>query len=107
MTRTPPDIKVEVIPSAEHLGELSSPVVERLLDRIDDIGDCVDAVAERLAERLANLATSPENWGLDEIELGFSLDLEAEAGVIVARAKTTAAFSVNLKWKRNAEVPAT
>ena len=30
----------------------------------------------------------------------ISLDLEAEAGVVVARAKTTAGFEVSLSWKR-------
>jgi hypothetical protein len=34
------------------------------------------------------------------VALTFSLDLEAQAGVVVAKAKTTAGFEVELTWRR-------
>lgn len=39
-------------------------------------------------------------WRLHEVGVTFSLDLEAEAGVVVARAKTSAGFEVALTWAR-------
>jgi hypothetical protein len=33
------------------------------------------------------------------VELKFSLDLEAEAAVVIAKAKTTAGFEASLSWK--------
>lgn len=34
----------------------------------------------------------------DEVEVEFGLTLEAEAGALIAKAKTQAAFTVKLKW---------
>jgi len=43
----------------------------------------------------------PSAWQLDEVAVSFSVDLEAEAGVVVAKVKTTAGFEVELKWTRS------
>jgi hypothetical protein len=98
-------IYVEVRPMldiADEEGNLAPRVVkpELLVDRIDEIGDCLRDIAMRLSQRLDELATHPENqWRLGEVELKFSLDLEAEAGVIIARTSATVGFEATLTWK--------
>lgn len=92
------DIHVEVVPAPDRRGDLAAPLVERLSDRIDDVTAAVDAIAERVAARFDRLRKARGDWALEEVSMEFSLDLEAEAGVLVARATTTAAFAVTLTW---------
>jgi hypothetical protein len=98
-----PTIHVEVRPRLEvEEGNLAPRVVkpELLLDRIDEIGDSLRDIAIKLSRRLDELAARPENrWRLGEVELKFSLDLEAEAGVIIARASGTVGFEATLTWQ--------
>jgi hypothetical protein len=69
---------------------------------VEDLGDSLNEIAEALRSRLAALAErGAEEWDLDEVELSFSLDLEAEAGVLIARASTRAGFQATLTWKRS------
>ena len=70
---------------------------ELLLNRIDEIGDSLRDIAAKLSQRLDELAAHPDNqWRLSEVELKFSLDLEAEAGVIIARTSGTVGFEATL-----------
>lgn len=96
------EIKVEVIPSGATAGDLSvRSVAENLLTRVDDIGDAVMTVAKKLQHQIAAQGPDQESgWNLSEVELTFSLDLEAEAGVVISRASTTASFEVSLTWSR-------
>jgi hypothetical protein len=98
------DIYVRVVPPPQRAGELAGTLLEKFAARVDELGASIGEIAERLRGRLeAELAAEDEgpSWMLDEVELSFSLDLEAEAGVVVAKAKTTAGFEVVLTWKRS------
>jgi|GEM_PF-2806447 len=96
-------IDVRVVPGPQHVGELSrEKSVERLKKRVHELGDSIGEIAGDLRERLdVTLADRDDSsWALDQVQLSFSLDLEAEAGVVVARAKTNAGFEVMLNWSR-------
>ena len=98
-------INVAVIPPPEAAGELSGrDLIDRFEDRVDELGVSLGQIANRLRERLDTTLSSDAGsaWELDEVELSFSLDLEAEAGVVVARAKTAAGFEATLRWSRRA-----
>lgn len=100
----PVEISVEVVLPPDRRGELGSPLVERLVDRIDDVTEAVDEIARRVAARFHQLTKAGGDWELDEVTLDFSLDIEAQAGVVVARATTSAAFAVSLKWSARKSV---
>ena len=74
---------------------------------MDELGDSIGEIAQRLREQLeADLREeAPSAWHLDEVAVSFSMDLEAEAGVVVARAKSTAGFEVSLTWTRDSSQP--
>jgi len=97
-------IKVQVVPSPAQAGQLSPGRAWEALDkRIDELGESIGEIADRLRGQLdASLAPAEERsaWHLGDVRVTFSLDLEAEAGVVVARAKTTAGFEVSLAWSR-------
>jgi ABC-type hemin transport system substrate-binding protein len=97
-------IKVQVIPSPVRAGQLSpGKTWEALESRIKELGQSIGEIANQLRSELdASLAPAaePPAWRLSDVEVTFSLDLEAEAGVVVARAKTTAGFEVSVSWKR-------
>lgn len=98
-------IYVAVVPSPEVAGELSGrDLFNRFEDRVGELGASLGRIANQLRERLdATLSSDAGSaWRLDEVELSFSLDLEAEAGVVVARAKTAAGFEATLRWSRTA-----
>jgi hypothetical protein len=98
-----PDIKVQIVPTPERAGQLAPGKTWESLDRrIDELGESIADIARRLRTRLDEglVQEDRSGWQLDEVELKFSLDLEAEAGVVVARAKTTAGFEVTLAWSR-------
>lgn len=100
--RTP--IQVVVVPDPASAGQLApGRSWEALEDRIGEIGTSVGAIATQLRERLEATLDDPAVealWRIDTVTLAFSLDLAAEAGVIVARAKTTAGFEVSITWSR-------
>lgn len=97
-------IMVQVVPSPARAGQLSpGKTWESLEKRIDELGQSIGEIADRLRTQLdASLAPPEETpaWRLGEVGVTFSLDLEAEAGVVVARAKTTAGFEISLSWTR-------
>jgi hypothetical protein len=97
------EIAVRVVPRPGQEGELAGgQLTERLSERIDELGESIAEIAKRLRGRLeAELAGEPSSdWRLGEVALNFSLDLQAEAGVVVAKAKTAAGFEVTLTWRR-------
>jgi len=96
------DIRVEVRPNAT-AGDLSRRAAkpEELLARLNDLADSLQCIAAKMSARFSEFEGPPQrDWHLDEIELKFSIDLEAEAGVIIARASTTAGFEAKLAWKK-------
>jgi Trypsin-co-occurring domain 1 len=97
------EIKVRVVPRPEQEGELAGvTLTERFAQRVDELGDSIGEIAQRLREQLETDLTeeAPSAWHLGEVAVSFSMDLEAEAGVVVARAKSTAGFEVSLTWSR-------
>jgi len=103
------NIKVRVVAGPERKGELSkSKSTEEFGKRVSELGDSIGEIANELRRKLDDALEQGEesNWGLDQIQLSFSLDLEAEAGVIVAKAKTAAGFEVQLTWSRKGDVAA-
>jgi hypothetical protein len=77
-------------------------MLERFGERVDELGGSIGEIARRLWARLdADLEEQPKSaWAMDEVAVTFSIDLEAGAGVVVARATASAGFEVALKWKR-------
>jgi hypothetical protein len=98
------EILVEVRPTGAH-GDLSATgVAEKLMSRIGELGDSIAEVSEGLQARLAKaLAERTSDWDMDTVEVKFSLDLEAEAGVVVSRAAAKAGFEVTLSWSRQTQ----
>ncbi len=97
------EIMVQVVPTAGAAGEIGGPrVPEKFAARVKELGASIADVANELRQELErNIATQPDTeWTLDEVALAFSLDLEAEAGVVITKAKTTAGFEATLTWKR-------
>lgn len=95
-----PTIKVEVRPSGDH-GNLSGRVrTEDLMARIDELTKTISAVSKKVTDGLPDPANQTSNWGLDSIQVKLGVELEAEAGVVVARVGTKATFEVCLTWTR-------
>jgi hypothetical protein len=96
-------VYVEVRPRQATGGDLKprAPVTEVLAKRIDEIADSLREVATRMAARFNDFAANTTNdWKLSDVELKFSLDLEAEAGVIIARTSASAGFEATLTWSK-------
>src|SRR5437867_2393537 len=98
------EIVVEVRPHPGRAGELAGPnLLERFETRVSELGESPARIAMSLKgdleARIDDDASGP--WSLDEVELEFSLDLEAEAGIVVARGATRAGFHAKLTWRRN------
>ncbi|MEV6344361.1 CU044_2847 family protein [Actinoplanes sp. NPDC051851] len=97
------EIRVEVVPKSGRPGDLrAGALTESLLDRVEELGDSIMEVARGLRRRIDD-DTDPElgTLRLNEVSLTFSIDLEAEAGVIVSRASAGAGFEVALTWSRD------
>jgi septation ring formation regulator EzrA len=93
-------ILVEVRPTAEAGDLTGQPAIpENFINRVDEIGQSLQEIADRLSQHLEHFEKRESTWRLDQVELKFSLDLEAEAGVVIAKAKTTAGFEASLSWK--------
>lgn len=96
-------ILVEVRPNPDLEGNLAGgKLTEKFAKRVDELGESLGEIANGLRDQLATtLDTSDDRgWGLDEVKLSFSLDLEAEGGVIVAKGKAAAGFEASLTWTR-------
>jgi Trypsin-co-occurring domain 1 len=98
-----PTIYVEVTPR-DSSGDLSASVLpkkENFQDRAVEVADTLAAIAAVFQSRLeAGLKdTGGSAWALDEVELSFSIALEADVGVVLARASTKAEFEAKLSWK--------
>jgi hypothetical protein len=79
--------------------------LERFQDRMPELADSVALIVAELQPKLSvSESTNPGEWRSSEVTLRFALDLEVEAGVIIARTTATAAFAVEVKWTRNASI---
>ncbi len=98
------EILVEVRPASAS-GDVTrrGPAVpESFASRAGEITDTITEVAGKLRDHLeADMASEQSAfWQLNTVELAFELALQAEAGVVIARASTGATFSVTLTWSR-------
>ncbi len=95
------DIKVQVV--SQDTGEVAfgPKRLPSFAERVGELGDSLNEIAVALRERLQEFGKrDTDEWDLDEVNLTFSLDLQADAGVIVARASSKAGFQAALRWKR-------
>ena len=102
------ELLVEVRPnvSAQDRGNLASSAsaaAEKFITRSDDIVESIVCVSSRMQVELDKRydADSPADWSLDTLELSFGLTLQAESGVIIAKASAGATFSVRLSLKKS------
>jgi DNA replication initiation complex subunit (GINS family) len=72
---------------------------ESFMNRVDEIRQSLQEIADRLSNQSDHFEQEESTWRLEQVELKFSLNLEAGAGVVIARAKTTAGFEASLGWK--------
>jgi Trypsin-co-occurring domain 1 len=81
------------------------PTLEQFRRRAHEIADSVAEVAEEFRSRLQKVLRRPEDpgWRADSIELDFQVAVQAEAGVIVARAVSGATFTVKLTFTASAD----
>jgi hypothetical protein len=100
------EIKVQVV--SPDTGEVAFGPrrLPSFAERAGELGDSLNEIATQLRERLRELgADDAGGWGLEQVNLTFSLDLQAEAGVIVARASSRAGFQAAMTWRRSAGSP--
>lgn len=96
------EILVQVVPDAASVGNLTAgSFTENFSKRAHEIGQSIGEIATSIRAELDNaLKTAASHMRPpDEVELKFSLDFKAEAGVIITRTGVTSAFSVTVKWK--------
>lgn len=97
------EIQVRVIPGPVRAGEVRrDKATESFSKRVGELGKSLGTIANDLRAQIDATLDEPEQsgWLLDEVELTFSIDLEAEAGVVVAKARSSAGFEASLTWKR-------
>jgi Trypsin-co-occurring domain 1 len=97
------EVKIAVVPANE--AEMVGGTRRRLEDfaaRADDVGNALDAIARSLREKLDQLAEQQTAaWTLDQVTLGFSLEIQGTAGVVViASASAKAGMQATITWKR-------
>jgi hypothetical protein len=69
-----------------------------------EIGTALQKVTKAMRSHLdaaAERGPTHQGWSLNTVELALDLSLEAEAGVVITRAKAGAALSATLTWKRS------
>jgi hypothetical protein len=98
------EILVEVRPKTSRTaGELSPrpAIPEPLGRRLAELSETLKKLAVQIGDGLDELsAQHGKTFKVDEIEIKVNIDLESEAGVIIARAKASAGFEASIKWKR-------
>jgi hypothetical protein len=100
------EILLEVAPRQES-GDLSSrpALPENFRKRAAEIAASIGEVADEFRARLAQSITRPpsEGWGVDSIEIKFDINIQAGAGVLIAKASSGATFSARLTLKASKE----
>lgn len=95
---------IQVVNESDGLEEYSSRRTkpQQLADRAEEIGSAIVLFRSSIEEHIAAAAEPriESVWTLAGLELAVSLDVEAEAGVIFARAKSAAGLELTLKWER-------
>lgn len=93
------EILLEVTPRSVS-GDLAprTTVPEDFRRRASEIADSVAGVANEFRSRLGSVLQAPAKgeWGVDSIEIKFEVAVQAETGIVIAKASTAATFSVTL-----------
>ena len=101
-----PEILLEVRPQSVS-GDLGPGIAvpESFAQRAGEVADSIAEIASQFRSRLKNKLIRPSNsdWDMDTIELTFGITVQAEAGVIIARATSSATFSAKLTLKAVAD----
>jgi hypothetical protein len=73
--------------------------------RAEEIAAGISQVVERFRSGLAQTMdrSSHEGWGVETIEIGFDISVQAESGVVIAKATTGATFTARLTIKAKPE----
>ncbi|MQA87975.1 MAG: hypothetical protein GEV03_25960 [Streptosporangiales bacterium] len=71
---------------------------EEFRRRAGEIAESVAEVTDQFRSRLARVLEHPAEagWRVGSIEIGFDIAVQAEAGVVIAKATTGATFSARL-----------
>jgi len=97
-----PGILLEVRPASAS-GDLGPgrPSLEQFSRRASEIADGIAQIAEEFRSKLERTLRKPDEggWHAESIELGFDIAVQAEAGVVIARASSGATFSAKLILK--------
>ena len=78
---------------------------EEFRKRAAEIADSVAEVADQFRTRLASVMHAPveKQWGVESVKIEFKVAVQAGAGVVIAKASTTATFSVTVTLLRPSE----
>ena len=86
--------------TAGDLGPSRASLPEDFRRRAAEIADSISEVADQFRTRLEHVMKPDEgNWGVDSIDIKFDITVQAEAGVLIAKASTGATFSAKLTLK--------
>lgn len=101
------ELLIEVRPVADTTAGDLRPQIRMPEDfsrRAGEIADSVVSVAEdfrdRIDDRLGPHRDATDDWQLGQVELAFAIDVQAESGVVIARASAGATFTATLTWQR-------
>jgi Trypsin-co-occurring domain 1 len=101
-----PKIDVVVSPAPDDKGFIAPrklPSVEDFRERAPEIAESIREIADLMQTRLGDdeVQDPASRWSMDRVTLSFELALEAEAGVVIARASTSATFSIEISWRHS------
>jgi hypothetical protein len=112
------ELLIAVTPKPGQVQDLrpGGALTDKLQDRIGEISDAIHRIGYDLRDKLDDMLVPASSPGgatsarapasqsaqglLSEIEVSFSLELQAGAGVIVAAGSATAGIEVSLTWSR-------
>lgn len=96
------EILLEVRPQSTS-GDLAPHIVapEEFRRRAAEIAESVAETADEFRSKLARTLKRPSEtgWSVESVEIGFQIAVQAEAGVIIAKATAGTTFSVRLTLK--------
>lgn len=76
-------------------------LTDRLRDRLDDVRQGVRAGTAAALASIRDLP-SASGWSAQEVEVEFSLTLQAEAGVVISKIGGEAALGITVRFARSA-----
>jgi Trypsin-co-occurring domain 1 len=95
------DVVVEVVTPVSRGGDLSARRVnpESFDARSDELASGLARIAERFRRRVDELvSTGGDGARLEQVQLQFGLALQAESGMVIAKAAVGTTFTATLTW---------